>query len=213
MSEHPEKIWLFRMVHWQNVEYILNNGLCCREHDNADKDYINIGMSSLIKDRHEHPIPIDGAGNLGEYIPFYFAGHSPMLYLIKNGYSGVTQRPQSEIVYIVTSYEAIKEAKLQFVFTDQNAKIAVANFYTQEKDFGQLDWEVIRAKDWKNDNENLDRRDLKQAEFMVRHHIPVNCIYALVVKSEERKEYVEDLITNLGLTIKVIVDNNHKLYY
>lgn len=41
-------------------------------------------FSQLITDRYEHPVPLPNKGNLGEYIPFYFAGHTPMLYLIKN---------------------------------------------------------------------------------------------------------------------------------
>lgn len=201
------------MVHWQNVEYILRNGMACREHENADPDYINIGMRSLIEDRHVHPIPVLGAGNLGEYIPFYFAGHSPMLYLIKNGYGGVTKRPQNDIVFILVKYESIKEAALPFVYTDRNAKLAVAKFYTKEDDFDKLNWSVIRSKQWDNDNTQLSRRDLKQAEFLVRQHIPVTRIYALVVKSEDRKQYFENIITTLGLTIKVHIDNGCKLYY
>lgn len=213
MGNHPEKVWLFRMLHWQNVEYVLQNGICCREHVSADPNYINIGMRSLIQDRHEHPIPLGNAGKLGDYVPFYFAGHSPMLYLIMNGYSGVEQKPQKDIVYILSNYEAIKEAGLSFVFTDRNAKIAVANFYNKEEDLDCLNWEVIRSKNWSNDANNFERQDLKQAEFMVRNHVPVSCIYALVVKTEERKVYFDEIITKLGLSIKVIVDINRKLYY
>jgi hypothetical protein len=213
MSKRPNTIWLYRMVHWQNVAYILEHGMCCKAHENADPNYVNIGMKSLIEDRHEHPIPMENAGNLGEYVPFYFAGHSPMLYLIMNGYSGVTKRPQNDIVYIIVNYDKVKEMQLPFVFTDRNAKIAVANFYTAEKDLNKLNWQVIKSKDWSNDNDNLDRRDLKQAEFMVRNHLPLDCIYALVVKTEERKLFFEKIITKLGLPIKVVIDNKQRVYY
>lgn len=201
------------MVHWQNVEYILNYGMCCRGHELEDLDYVNIGMRSLIADRHEHPVPIDGKGNLGEYVPFYFAGHSPMLYLIRDGKSGVEKRPQADIVFIVCKYETIKTAELPFVFTDKNAKIAVANFYENEVDFDKLDWGSIRAHNWASDESNLARRDLKQAEFLIHQHVPVDCIHALVVKTSERKEYFEEMIRKLGLTIAVHVDESCKLYY
>lgn len=105
----PNKIWLFRIVHWENVEYILDNGMTCREHPSADPNYINIGMRQLVNDRHDHPISFENAGNLGEYVPFYLGPHSPMLYMIKNGFSGVTKRPQHEIVYIISSMEKIIE--------------------------------------------------------------------------------------------------------
>lgn len=209
----PENINLFRMVHWQNVEYILQNGLCCREHANADPNYINIGHRQLISDRHDHPIALPNAGSLGDYVPFYFAGHSPMLYLIRNGYQGVTQLPQTDIVYLICKFEDIENSELEYIFTDRNAKISVANFYTDKENFENLKWDIIYSKNWKNDDTNLSRQDYKQAEFLIKDHVPVQYIHAIVVKNEERKVYFEELLAKLALDIKVYVDTTSKLYY
>lgn len=201
------------MVHWSNVEYILKNGMTYRDHDLRDPDYVNIGMRSLIADRHEYPVPIDGAGMLGEYVPFYFAGHSPMLYLIRDGKSGVKQRLQNDIVYFVCKFEKIKQENLPFLFTDRNTKIAVANYYQNEDDFDKLDWGSIKTQNWASDNTNLARRDLKQAEFLIHKEVPVSCIHGIVVKTSERKIYFDEMIINLGLSIPVYVDDRCKLYY
>jgi hypothetical protein len=209
----PKNILLYRMVHWENVKYILEFGMSCRGHELADPNYVNIGMARLIENRHEFPISIQGAGELGEYVPFYFAGHSPMLYTIKQGYSGVQQRPQNDIVFVVCHYRKIKELGLQFVFTDRNAKMAIANYYTEEADFEQLDWLSIQTKHWKSDETDIQRRDKKQAEFLVRNHVPVSAIAALVVKTEARKLYFEEIIRILGLEIAVHVDTNCQIYY
>lgn len=65
-------------------------------------NYINIGDTKLIKQRQNFKVRIDPPdGNLGDYIPFYFAGHSPMLLNIITGNRGIQQRPQEELVYIV----------------------------------------------------------------------------------------------------------------
>lgn len=205
--------YLYRMVHWQNVEYILQHGMCFRGHALEDPNYINIGMRQLISDRKNYAIPIEGAGTLGEYVPFYFAGHTPMLYTIKHGYSGVNQRPQNDIVFFVSTVEKVEEAGLPFVFSDRHAKRAVAKFYTSSSDLDKLDWETIRSRVWANDHQNLSRRDLKQAEFLIRNHVPVSCLHALVVKTLERKKYFDEIIRNLGLEIVVHVDNQCKLYY
>lgn len=209
----PENIHLFRMVHWQNVEYILQNGLCCREHASADPNYINIGHRQLISDRHDHPIALPNAGSLGDYVPFYFAGHSPMLYLIMNGYQGVTQLPQADIVYLVCKFGDIENSELNYIFTDRNAKISVANFYTDKENFDNLKWDIIYSKNWKNDDTNLSRQDYKQAEFLIKDHVPVQYLHAIVVKNEERKVYFEELLAKLALDIKVYVDTTSKLYY
>jgi hypothetical protein len=209
----PKKIWLFRMVHWQNVAYILENGICCQSHPKADPNYINIGHQQLISDRQDYSIPFPDAGDLGEYVPFYFAGHSPMLYIIMHGFRGVKQLPQRDIVFIALSFETVKAKQLEFLFSDRNAKIAIANFYNHENDFDKINWEIVQSKDWANTENNFNKRDLKQAEFLIRNQVPIHCIKNLVVKTLERKKYFEKIIDNLALDIKVHFDNTGKLYY
>lgn len=209
----PNNIKLYRMVHSDNIRYILLNGICSSEHHLADPNYINIGHSQLIQDRHIHNVPIPNGGRLGEYIPFYFAGHSPMLFMIMNGFQGVRQRPQEDIVFIVSSVNKVKELELPFLFTDRNAKISVANFFEDEQEFDKLKWDVITSQDWKNSESDIARRDFKQAEFLVRHFMPLSGIECLVVKTEEKKEILERIIAELPVSVPVYVDQINKLYY
>ncbi len=209
----PDNIWLYRMVHWENVEHILNHGMCCREHENADPNYVNIGHKQLISDRHEHPIPLRGAGNLGEYVPFYFAGHSPMLFLIKDGLGGVEKTPQNDIVFIASKFEIIEQEGLEYCFTDMNAKLTIADFFNLKSDFDKLKWNYIKSKRWNTTTEHLHRKDYKQAEFLIRNHVPVNCIHGIAVFSKERRTYFQSLVDNLELPIKVIADTKRNLYY
>lgn len=210
----PENIHLFRIVHWQNVAHILHHGLCTSEHPEADPNFINIGHGQLISDRHTHPITqLPNAGNLGEYIPFYFGPFSPMLLMIKNGTAPVEKRPQEDIVYIVSSVKAIKEAGLEYCFTDRHAKNAFAEFYREEKYFSKIDWDTVKAQYWNNVYNYLDRQDRKQAEFLIRYHVPKSCINWLIVKSEERKQYFEKMIATLQLPIKLHLDTTNRYYY
>lgn len=201
------------MVHWQNIAHILVNGLCCRDHIHANPDYVDIGHQKLIGDRHDHPIGLEGAGNLGEYIPFYFSGHSPMLYVIKNGYLGVRQIPQEDIVFIVCDFDVIDNSDLEYIFTDRNAKLDVANFYRNKADFDKLKWDIIYSKDWANTPEDYKRKDYKQAEFLIRNNVSVNHFLALVVKNETRKAYIEKMVNDIGLQVTVKVATPGKLYY
>lgn len=201
------------MVHLDNVRYIVQNGICCKEHPLADPGYIDIGHRELIQDRHNYLVPISGRGQLGQYIPFYFAGHSPMLYMIKNGYQGVQRRPQEDIVFIVSSVNRIKELGLPFLFSDRNAKISVAKFFEDEGDFDKLRWDVILSQDWKNTESDIARRDFKQAEFLVREYVPVSAIECLVVKTEAKKRILEEMIATIEASMPVFVDERNKLYY
>jgi hypothetical protein len=201
------------MVHWQNIPHVLKHGLCCRMHPSANPNFVNIGHQQLINDRDQHPINLEGKGVLGEYVPFYFAGHSPMLYMIKNGYQGVQKRPQEDLVFIVCKIDEVSQSGLEFVFTDRNAKIKYAETYTDITDLDKLDWDSIYAIEWKNTEENYKKRDLKQAEFLVRHHLPVSLIHAIVVKNEEKKLYIVQQLQNFGFDIPVHIDTSNKLYY
>lgn len=209
----PDPIYIFRIVHWQNVQYILTHGLCCRAHPDYDPNYINIGHPQLVEDRNNHPVPLAGYGNLGDYIPFYFWGHSPMLYMIMHGYKGVKQYPQEEVVYIAVDSARIIAEGMQYVFTDRHAKRKVAKFFTNSNDFDKLRWDVIRSKNWKDTEEDMQRMDFKQAEFLVRNHLPTAYIEKVFVKTEAKKMKIEDIVLNLGLQIPVSVAREGKLYY
>lgn len=68
-------------------------------------------------------------------------------------------------------------------------------------------------KTLENTEEDFDRMRRKQAEFLVRHHVPVNCISSVVVLNETRKTFVEEIVTQLGLEIPVRVNPNNQFYY
>lgn len=174
--------------------------MCHKKHTNANPDYVNIGHVGLISDRDQFDVPLENAGTLGEYVPFYFGGHSPMLYMIMNGYSGVEKQPQSDIVYIICTVEKISSAGCEFVFTDRHAKVRIAKYYRSESDFDKIDWNAVKSKDWADGEIDLGRRDRKQAEFLVRDHVPCACISAIVVRDEEGAKYIEKIVNNLGLS-------------
>ena len=159
---------IYRIVHKDNVEYILRNGMFCREHPSFDPNNIFIGNSTLTEQRHDFVIPLTGRGHLGDYVPFYFGYRSPMLLNIHTGYSGVVKRPQSDIVYIVFKLYHLVDAGFNIIFTDGHAKNKVTRFFTNIEELNQLDWISIEASTWKFTPENPDRPRRKQAECLIK---------------------------------------------
>jgi hypothetical protein len=85
-GHQPDIVKVYRIVHIDNVKYLLTHGIFNRVHANADPDYINIGDSDLISKRHDYPVGVNPPGGaLGDYVPFYFGRLSPMLLNIKTG--------------------------------------------------------------------------------------------------------------------------------
>jgi len=136
-----------------------------------------------------------------------------MLYLIKHGYQGVEKWPQEDLIFFVCKIDKVSRSGVEFFFTDRNAKITIAEKYTDIADLDKLDWNSINTQDWKNTEENYQKRDLKQAECLVRYHLPVILINAIVVKNEEKKAYIEEQLHSFGLNISIHIDANNKLYY
>lgn len=209
----PDKLYIYRMTHIDNLEFILRNGLWSMMSEMQDPNFVTIGNTDVIGKRKEYAVKVVPPGGvLGEYVPFYFAGHSPMLLNIVTGY-GVRKFPQKEIVFLVCDAVRIMQGEMEWCFTDGHAKKAITSFYNSSADLQRLDWDTIRATFWNDTEEDTDRQRKKMAEFLIRHHVPMEMIHCIVTHSDETKQKVEGMIQAAGLTIPVYVDAENRLYY
>jgi ssDNA thymidine ADP-ribosyltransferase, DarT len=203
--------WFFRITHLQNLPYILQQGLCPAASGLVDPQFVAIGDHTLIEVRKELEVPIAPGGGFSEYVPFYLGSRSPMLYQIWKGVDGVAQVAQSDIVYIAVSLACIEAKGLPFVFTDGHARSRVTRFYNDAADLAQLDWEVIQSPNWANTEEDPDRKRKKQAEFMVKGLVGVDCFGYLLTFDEASKEKVAQMVAAGGHSIPVHVKRD--FYY
>lgn len=214
MTVKIQQLPIYRMVHYNNVEHLLSHGMCCKTHTEADPDYINIGDTTLILQRNEYPVGINPpGGQLGDFVPFYFSGHTPMLFNIKTGYRGIVRRPQEDIIFICCTIGRVIELCQEWCFTDGHAKNRLTEFYNDLNHLHTLDWDTIHNQWWHASEDDMDRPRKKQAEFLVKEKVPVGCINSIIVHNQQRKENIEELIQRKRLQISVIVDESHKLYY
>ncbi len=213
-GNQPNILRLYRIVHIDNVDYLLRHGMYTRHDPMADPNYINIGDSGLIQQRNDHPVGIAPPnGNLGEYVPFYFGPLSPMLYNIKTGYRGVTKRPQEDIVYVVCRLDRVVASCEEWCFTNGHAKDHLTDFYNNLTNLDEVYWDVVSLRYWNPIEEFPERQVRKQAEFLVKRHVPVSCISGIIVYNEEKRNLVQNLVTDLGLQILVVVNPNNHFYY
>jgi len=123
-SLNPEKALIFRMVHLDNVPWILDHGMHCRSSVIVDPDYVNIGKTDLIHARSSREVPVAPGGTLSDYVPFYFTPFSIMMYNIKTGHGVVTRRSNEEIVIFVSSLHRLQSLGAPFLFTNGHAYTA-----------------------------------------------------------------------------------------
>lgn len=104
-----------------------------------------------------------------------------------NGYKGVKQYPQEDIVFIVINSADIIASGRRYVFTDRHAKSTLANYSTNPDDLHRLKWDVIRSKDWKNTENDFQRMDFKQAEFWCKTISPLITSICWLLKMKLRR--------------------------
>lgn len=92
---------------------------------------------------------------------------------------------------------------LEFLFTNGHAVNSFSSQYTSasiNNISSIVDWKAVRAKYW-NDENDLDLKRRKEAEFLVLGDIPINAILGYVVYNENTK----DSLISYGIDIANII--------
>ncbi len=165
---------------------------------------VDIGDALIKSRRTQINVPCKPGGKVCDYVPFYFAPRSPMLYSIKCGnVPGVSPNP-SRIVYLTTSTEAAYDAGLACVFSDGNAAAAFTAFYDDPAMLPQaVDWPLMQEGYWANTPEDSDRRRRRGAEFLVHNALPLALVTEIAVHDESVRSSVARALAEAGSTIAI----------
>jgi hypothetical protein len=199
-----QKALIFRIVHRDNIPWILDNGLHCKNSQARDPNYVDIGNLDLISKRDKHAVGPAPSGTLSDYVPFYFTPFSPMLYNIKTGWGGIRKRENREIVIMVSSLHRLTEKGVPFLFTDPHAYLVAAQFYSDLARLDQIDWDMLQRRDFKNDPDDPSKKERYQAEALVHKHLPIEALSGFVCYNDEALNVVTTALTARQLTTKVV---------
>ena len=169
----------------------------------VDPNFVPIGSAELIMKRATHPVQIGPCGTLGDYIPFYFTPASVMLLNIKTGWNGVTKRPNSEIVILVSSLHRLQELGIPFVFTNGHAYMKESDLFTDLADLDKIDWDLLRRRDFKGDAEDPGKMGRYQAEALAHRHVPVSALLGIACYDSATKESLEAEVHRRSLAVPV----------
>lgn len=197
------KTYLFRITHIENIPHILKNGITHPSSRNANPEFVSIGDSTLISTRND--FLLNNGRKLGEYIPFYFGIRTPMLYVVQKGFKNPETydeifgdirypTPAENIVYCITSVQKIIEHHLDFIFTNGHAKVRFTTQYSPADiaDIDNLiDWKAVKAKYWLDEND-LDLKRRKEAEFLVLGDMDIKTILGFVVYNQNAQNRMID---------------------
>lgn len=194
---------LYHITHIRNLPGILaSGGLCCdRLRESSAMQTVGIAHQH-IKDRRKRRAvcgfmgqPVAAGGTLWDYVPFYFAPRSPMLYSIHMGNVEGYKEGQGPVLYLVTSIETSAALNRAFAFTDGHAEMGFSQF---SDDLGELDtlvdWSIMNGKYWNDTDEQPDRKRKRQAEFLVYEFFPWSALKQIGVYDHGIAQEVEGIV-------------------
>jgi hypothetical protein len=193
------------MTHIQNLPSIINAGCLYCDKQAQARQARSIAYVNFKEKRRIKPVPVPPEGVIADYVPFYFAPCSPMLFAIHMGYVDASLT-QSEIVYLTTTIEAIVDAGKPFVFTDRHPLSPLARF---GNDLNQLDnyvaWNVMQSSYWYDTPEYPDRKSRRQAEFLVHHAVEWTLVQEIGVYDQARLQQVNEFLAHASYKPRVSV--------
>ena len=137
-------------------------------------------------------MPVGVGGTLADYVPFYFAPRSPMLFTIHRGNVEGYQEGQRPIVHLVASVEAAVKVGRPWVFTNGHAEMAYSDFCVNLERLDEfVDWGVMRSNYWNDTMDQPDRKRQRQAEFLVHEFFPWTAIERIGVRDQAIRQQVE----------------------
>ena len=196
---------IYRITDNRNLPFILEHGLHCAHSETTDPNFIRIGYSSLISTRDSWPVTVHPRGVLGDYIPFFFCFRPVMLFVIKRRNRPGVVGNHDDIVHLVSSVEKVVDLQVPFVFSDRNAKTVLRSFYSDLRALEQFDWEAIHSRNWGSLSDDPERLELKQAEFLVHRHLPLEAITEIGCCTDQVAADVTQMVANSGNNIPVNV--------
>jgi hypothetical protein len=200
-----ENAYIFRITHIENVPWILRNGIHCRNSATRDPNFREIGNLDLIAKRKHRIVPVGPGGTLGDYVPFYFTPHSPMLLNIKTGHNGMRQTPMPDIVIFVSSLHRVVEQGLPFVFTDRHAYPVAAQYFTDLGRLDAIDWKILQTRDFKRDPNDLGKMERYMAEALVLRHVPLSALLGVACHGPQAETRLLGMQQAAGVSLKTVV--------
>lgn len=213
----PNPVRLFHITALTNLEAI------CRQDALVSKNrvghhginYQNIAHAGAQGARSQRAVVDPPGGVLHDYVPFYFAPRSPMLSAILNGRVDGCQLTQQDIIYFETTVDKVVTANLEFAFYDRNATRSYSNSYTDLSLLSSvIAWDLLTEPpqsdgycmyflDRVENPKYVDRMEKRQAEFIIKDQIPLNCFTRIGVIDDCMKNEVSRILLAHALKLKV----------
>lgn len=208
MNRRPFPTPIVHFTHVDHVATIASRGLVADNTARAEGLLtVEVGSHQIKERRRQRGVPIEPGGVVADYVPFYYAPRSPMMFVIDRGGVPTYTEGCDSLVYLVTTVERIRELAVPTLFTDRNAVLAVTEFSDDVEALGELiDWTLMKSQMWSNTPDEPDRKERRMAECLAHLRVPWAAIAEVVTRTPACASAARSALTSVGtITTPVIV--------
>ncbi len=203
----PTPTQVFHFTHLEHVATVVQHGLLS---DTAARERgvlrAEVGNHEIKSRRRERVVRLGAGGVVADYVPFYYAPRSPMMYVIDRGGVPTYDGGCDDLVYLVSTVERLIDLDLRPLFTDRNAVLALAAFTDDVAKLDRLiDWSLMRATMWANTSAEPDRKERRMAECLVHACVPWEAFSEVVTKTRACAALVTQALSTVGSSTPVHV--------
>ncbi|MFI5927176.1 DUF4433 domain-containing protein [Micromonospora sp. NPDC051543] len=200
----PTPIRIMHFTHVDNLPKIVKAGRLLADSGVGRQLAINVGAVEIKARRRERTVPCHPGGVVADYVPFYFAPRSPMMFRIacdhRAGKPGCYPGGDDPLVYLVSSVERVHAAGIDWVASDGNCAVGLTRFSAELAELTALvDWPLMEAQIWKDVPDDMDRMRRRAAEFLVHREFPLDLLTGYAVRTTDRQEQVRQLFRDAGM--------------
>lgn len=200
----PIPTLIMHFTHIDNLPRVVKAGRLLADNGVGAQLATNVGSVEIKARRRERVIPCQPGGVVADYVPFYFAPRSPMMFRIACdhlvGKPGCYPGGDDPLVYLVSSVERVHEARVDWVASDGNCAVGLTRFSAELSELTTLvDWPLLRAKIWKDVPDDMDRMRRRAAEFLVHREFPLGLLTGYAVRTTDRQEQVRQVFRDAGM--------------
>jgi len=190
---------IYHITNIRNLQNILADGGLWCDRIVAERNLAHVCIAHQhIKDRRaQKQVPCAPGGMVADYVPFYFAPRSPMLYSIHHNYVEGYKGGQSAILHLVASVEEVVREGLVFTFTEGHAVMDISHFYNNLRDLDKINWDIMDSRYWYDTIQDGDRKRRRQAEFLVHEFFPFTFFDSIGVINQTMARQVTGLLQPL----------------
>ena len=198
----PKNPKIVHIIHVDRLPSIIKEGCLWCDAEAAKRSLAGttIGIGEIKQRRMSHPLTSHPTLKVGECVPFYFCARSIMLYVIhrRNHENLMFRGGQEPIVHLVANMRKTvrwaEGSRLRWAFTLSNAGAGYFEDRCTLDDLGDIDWDAVRARDWRDPTV----KEHKQAEFLVENHFAWQLVSRIGVMNNAVRRQVAKALAKSG---------------